>query len=56
MHPDAETRILSLALPLEEPNRSAFIKAASEAARSSDRTPMGRAPFLAACAARSNAR
>jgi hypothetical protein len=31
MHPDAETRILSLALPLEEPNRSAFIKAASEA-------------------------
>jgi len=31
MHPDAETRILSLALPLEEPNRPAFIKAASEA-------------------------
>ena len=31
MHPDAETRILSLALPLEEPNRSAFIKAATEA-------------------------
>ena len=27
MHPDAETRILSLALPLEEPNRLAFIKA-----------------------------
>jgi hypothetical protein len=31
MHPDAETRIFSLAQPLEEPDRSAFIRAASEA-------------------------
>jgi hypothetical protein len=31
MHPDAETQILSLAWPLEEPERSAFITAASEA-------------------------
>src|SRR6516225_2708073 len=31
MHPDAETRILSLAWSLEEPNRSAFIKVATEA-------------------------
>jgi len=31
MHPDAETRIFSLALRLEEPDRLAFIRAASEA-------------------------
>ena len=31
MHPDAETRIFLLAQPLEEPDRSAFIRAASEA-------------------------
>jgi hypothetical protein len=31
MHPDAEAQILSLAWPLEEPERSAFITAASEA-------------------------
>ena len=31
MHPDAETRIFSLALRLEEPDRSAFIRAALEA-------------------------
>jgi hypothetical protein len=31
MHRDAETQILSLAWPLEEPDRSAFIKAATEA-------------------------
>ena len=31
MHPDAETQILSLAWPLEDPGRSAFITAASEA-------------------------
>jgi hypothetical protein len=31
MHPDAETQILSLGWPLEEPERSAFITAASEA-------------------------
>jgi hypothetical protein len=31
MHPDTETRIFSLAQPLEEPDRLAFIKAATEA-------------------------
>ena len=31
MHPDAETQILSLAWPLEEPERSAFITVASQA-------------------------
>ena len=31
MDPDAETQILSLAWPLEEPGRSAFITVASEA-------------------------
>jgi hypothetical protein len=31
MHPDAETRIFSLAQRLEEPDRSAFVRAASEA-------------------------
>ena len=31
MHRDAETQILSLAWSLEEPDRSAFIKAATEA-------------------------
>ena len=31
MHSDAETLIFSLAQPLEEPNRAAFVRAASEA-------------------------
>ena len=31
MHPDAEARIFSLAQPLEEPDRTAFMKAAAEA-------------------------
>ena len=31
MHPDAEAQILSLAQPLEEPDRTAFMKAAAEA-------------------------
>jgi hypothetical protein len=31
MHPDTETRIFSLAQPLAEPDRSAFIRAAAEA-------------------------
>jgi hypothetical protein len=31
MHPDAEAQILSLAQPLEEPDRTAFLKAAAEA-------------------------
>lgn len=31
MHPDTETRIFSLAQPLGEPDRSAFIRAATEA-------------------------
>ena len=32
MHPDAETRIFLLAQPLEEPDRSAFIRAAASEA------------------------
>jgi hypothetical protein len=31
VHPDAESRIFSLAQPLEEPDRSTFIKVATEA-------------------------
>jgi hypothetical protein len=41
MHPDAETQILSLAWPLEEPERSAFITAPRRQSRSSDPNAYG---------------
>ena len=39
--------LFSLAKPLEEPDRSGFIKAAMKRSRSSGRTPPGRASFIA---------